>query len=100
MGDYIEREAVINRLKKVHMDKHSFGIAVQFGVDHAIKCLEEQPAADVAPVVHAHWGEFQGYFKCSNCGRIVNTSGDLDFIKNMLCLYCPNCGALMDGEPG
>ena len=52
MSDYIEREAVISRLEKVDMDAYyGFTAAVQFGVDHAIQCIKEAPAADVAPVV-------------------------------------------------
>lgn len=52
MNDYIEREAVISRLEKVDMDAYyGFTAAVQFGVDHAIQCIKEAPAADVAPVV-------------------------------------------------
>lgn len=50
---YIDREAVLDRLAKVDMDPYyGFTAAVQFGVDHAIQCIKEEPAADVAPVVH------------------------------------------------
>lgn len=51
MAEYIEREAILNRLNKVHMDNRPFDAGVQFGVDHAISCIIEAPAADVAPVV-------------------------------------------------
>lgn len=48
------------------------------------------PLADVAPVVHARWVDFQsdyGFYKCSNCG---DKYGDTFYN------YCPHCGAKMD----
>lgn len=100
--EYIEREAILNRLNKVHMDNRPFDAGVQFGVDHAISCIIEAPAADVATVVHGHWvdvtDEVQDIlkerppyvmlraYKCSVCGRY---EGKME-------PYC-NCGAKMDG---
>ena len=56
MKEYIEREAVVSRLEKVNMDTYyGFTAGVQFGVDHAIQCIKEAPAADVAPVRHGRW---------------------------------------------
>ena len=51
-----------------------------------------QTAADVAPVIHAHWIRYPdcGVTKCSNCGWSIEECWDSD--------YCPNCGAKMD-EP-
>lgn len=51
MKEYIERAPLLERLSKVKMDEHGFGLAVQFGIDHASNCIKEAPAADVAPVV-------------------------------------------------
>ena len=95
MSSYIERESAINRLKLVQMDGNSFGIAVQFGVEHAIKCLEEAPSVDVAPVVHGKWKYFHKQNKavCSNCS--FERELDLNFGS---AVACPNCGAKMDLE--
>ena len=47
----------------------------------------EQPAADVAPVVHGHRVDTGGFYvRCSQC------DGVLPLYAN----YCPNCGAKMD----
>ena len=94
MDEYIEREAILNRLNKVHMDNRPFDAGVQFGVDHAISCVIEAPSADVAPVVHAEPvmifdDPFTGlrFTTCSHCdGKI----GKRD-------RYCKHCGAKMDG---
>lgn len=55
---------------------------------------------EVAPVVHAHWIEDYGDYKCSHCSTefwdemvfIVRTS-EHEFPN-----YCPVCGAKMDEE--
>ena len=53
--------------------------------------IERLPAADVAPVVHAHWitDEDGDFWTCSNCRKFI--------YKNCARGYCPKCGAKMDG---
>lgn len=70
-------------------------------IDHAqgtdgrevVQILEDIPAADVVPVVHGTWERipysFAGGYRCSCCGQKT--------MENFW-LYCPNCGAKMDGE--
>lgn len=54
------------------------------------KLVKEFPAADVEPVVHAHYiVDFLGDSSCSQCGE--------KFLDST-CKRCPNCGAHMD-EP-
>ena len=51
------------------------------------------PAVDAAPVVHGRWIRQKGsasVYKCSACGFV--------FAGAEIAKYCPNCGALMDGE--
>lgn len=54
--------------------------------------LNSVPAADVAPVVHAHWitAEDDDFWTCSNCRKFIH--------KNCAQGYCPKCGARMDGD--
>lgn len=66
------------------------------------RALNTVPAADVAPVVHAHWEKhiershpIEGwvvadtiFYRCSNCG--TNEDGPTP--------YCRLCGAKMDGR--
>ena len=96
MAEYIEREALIEKCKAIIQDKwndKSAPVSWSHAYADFIEDIENQPAADVAPVVHGHWirqDESFTRFKCSNpeCG-IENCSG----FEN----YCPNCGAKMDG---
>lgn len=50
-SEYIEREAVLKRLKLTDMDKSTeFCAGVQFGIEHAIDVVKEASAADVVLV--------------------------------------------------
>ena len=93
MKEYIEREAVLERLAKVDMDTYyGFTAAVQFGVNHAIQCIKEAPAADVVEVRHGRWknGGNGLYDTCSACGKEIYLAIPMN--------YCPECGALMEGK--
>ena len=62
--------------------------------------LARAEAADVAPVVHSYWGEYESFplapsmngYPCMNCGMHFRAS------SVPVLNYCPNCGAKMDGE--
>ena len=79
MAEYIEREAYIKIVKDIPM----WGsVAAMFA--------DSIPAADVAPVRHGRWGNYDPYldgYRCSCC-KLVHRS---------CTAYCPNCGAKMDG---
>ena len=93
MKEYIEREAVLERLAKVDMDTYyGFTAAVQFGVNHAIQCIKEAPAADVVEVRHGRWknGGNGLYDTCSACEKEIYLAIPMN--------YCPNCGARMNKE--
>ena len=79
MAEYIEREALVKRLKKEECDCEWLW---------TILCV---PASDVEPVKHGHWIEcnYGLTFECSECKYPTEYN---------LTDYCPNCGAKMDGE--
>ncbi len=81
--EYIEREALIEELKR-----RDFLPVI---VKHAIEAV---PAADVAPVRYGEWIERAWRPTCSLCGF----SGSLIDAPISPFKYCPNCGAKMDGE--
>ena len=93
MAEYIDREALLLRIDCYGTNK--FGM-----LDEDIRAfIKAQPAADVAPVIHAHWIEQEDrnldtYYTCSSCKE------DFDLIAGTPCEnlynYCPNCGAKMD----
>ncbi|MGN1109506.1 MAG: hypothetical protein ACI4RK_09015 [Oscillospiraceae bacterium] len=110
MAEYIEREQAIKCAEKSYK-MWNLTMAAAEGTREINKCYKMQelcktigeifkivPAADVAPVVHAHWkkskeGVCGDYlFVCGACGADYWESPS--FYKQAH--YCPNCGAEMD----
>lgn len=86
MPEYIEREALITKFKKMELGEH--GLVERLFADGVYAVIAAFPAADVAPVVHGHRVDDGGFYaRCSQC------DGVLPLCAN----YCPNCGAKMDG---
>ena len=98
MAEYIEREALITKFKKMELGEH--GLVERLFADGVYAVIAAFPAADVAPVVHGRWiVRFDGPYKrrrcyCSHCG---NHNGVGGIAQNQEKPYCPNCGAKMDG---
>ena len=64
------------------------------GLKNALEIVRKVANGDLVEVVHAHWikQKCQGdYGICSECGCRIPW-----IPKNYI--YCPNCGALMDGK--
>ncbi len=90
---YIEREAVEKILENAQLifDGENCGYCT------GDVNIDEIPAADVAPVVHGAWGEWEngaGYY-CTVCGKDALCDG---VEQEVLSNYCPSCGARMDDE--
>ncbi|MBD8996061.1 MAG: hypothetical protein EGR26_06155 [Clostridiales bacterium] len=106
MAEYIDREAVINRIKEYASDVYGIDLddPLQFagnskaenfceGLYEATELVDDITAADVAPVVHGRWNDDEDYMFCSKCGMQWNyCDNDTQDFR-----YCPNCGAKMDG---
>lgn len=56
--------------------------------------IDWMPTVDAVPVVHGIWvhhkGGFSDHYDCTVCGK--------DIVLTKKWMYCPNCGARMDGE--
>ena len=85
MAEYIEREKLIEHLKKDPL----FELVERYGITGVIASI---PAADVRPVVRGKWITVKHpLYECSICGAVYQ---DVGYGFN----YCPNCGARMWGE--
>ena len=84
MAEYIEREALVKRLKKQECDCEW------------LWAILDIPAADVAPVRHGRWiAEYDcGYITphCSECGETALTKEETSY-DYVYSSYCPRCGA-------
>ena len=98
MVEFISREATIKRIEEVYcIGCNSYnGVRCRAcGTGDAIDMIEDAPAADAVPVVHARWVSFldgdhimpERYYRCSRCGRVESRRQP----------YC-HCGAKMDGK--
>ena len=105
MAEYIEREALIDWLKRIPLRDLSDGrglcrVIMEDDFKKAIKKMPKGIIADVAPVVHGRWLSWDelhggntpaknvfGVF-CSECIRQSDSKTH----------FCPNCGARMDKE--
>lgn len=76
--EYIEREALVERLKKEECDCEW------------LWAILDIPAADVAPVKHGHWVKEKSdvliHWHCSVCKNCY-------YLDEPNANYCPNCGA-------
>ena len=100
-NDLISRSellAEIDRERKRHIDSGNYG-AEHLMVHSLRRLVEEAPAVDAAPVVHARWIQNKtvpSYHFCSNCKRAHNMPKSCNVY--VLLFYCPDCGAKMDKE--
>ena len=98
MAKYIDREALVEWLKRIPLKDLSDGLGLcrvimEDDFKKAIKKMPKGIIVDVAPIQHGRWkchGDC-GVTECSACGwSIEEYVGDY--------AYCPHCGAKMDGS--
>ena len=97
MADYIDREALVERLTR-NLSACNPGTFSERCYQDAINTVNFFPASDVAPVVHGRWVkqhiesvDSAEFSKCSVYNYPVSTMWNRTN-------YCPNCGAKMDGD--
>ena len=101
MAEYIEREALMRRIKEIHCaecDSYHGVRCRACWVDDTLDYIDSEPAADVAPVRHGRWVDNH----CTACGMMP--MGDemweiCDFEPprfEKFMDYCPSGGAKMD----
>ena len=107
MAKYIECEALMEAVHKSRLhNPHKSGparVAHETEHSHFLHLIAEAPAADVEPVVHAHWFVDDEYLTCSHCGESYlagDTRGEVKFLLEQgdVHKFCHGCGAHMDEE--
>lgn len=87
MTDYIKRDLgrIIANASESDIDAPTW--------DEQKKRLKAVQSADVAPVKHGYWIEYEPeHGRCSICGH------EVDLMTPEDTHWCSNCGAKMDGE--
>ena len=110
MAKYIEREALIEWLKRIPLIDLSDGrglcrVILEDDFKKAIKKMPKGIIAEVEPVRRGRWiyNIERGECVCSACGKNApsfrkDTLYGIDLYETCLTDYCPNCGARMDEE--
>ena len=98
MAKYIDREALVEWLKRIPLKDLSDGrglcrVIMEDDFKKAIKKMPKGIIADVEPVRYGRWITVgvNYYTRISQC---TNCCAKYDFRSK----YCPNCGARMDEE--
>lgn len=97
MAEYIEREALMRRIKEIHCaecDSYHGVRCRACWVDDTLDYIDSEPAADVSPVRHGRWNDGDPY--CPICRKDKFRGLDADIWADWKPDYCPNCGAKMD----
>lgn len=99
MAEYIERERLLKKFCT-----HCYGEDTCDTDCMDIRIIKSIPSADVVPVKHGKWIKNEG-IGCRGVGWHCSVCKENDvwaFLdkseKTQDDLYCPNCGAKMDGE--
>ena len=98
MAEYIERDALMRRIKEIHCaecDSYHGVRCRACWVDDTLNYIDSEPAAEVAPVRHGRWEVVVGsdgkeHMVCTGCKKQQDLTGVFS--------YCPNCGSKMDGD--
>lgn len=102
MAEYIERGDLLNNRPEGRnpgqVGKEEYNKGWNDCRSAFVECIVDEPAADVAPVVHGNWIPFEHwvhktYWKGKACSVCNANIGHKTVFK-----FCPNCGARMDGE--
>ena len=99
MAEYIDREALVEWLKRIPLKDLSEGrgrgrVIMEDDFKKAIEKMPKGIIVDVAPVRHGRWR----YFHKQNIAVCTECSFERDLDTNFgRAVNCPNCGAKMDG---
>ncbi len=87
MGEYIERERLLDKLNNIRTAYQSgYDFDAEEVMDRVIAMVKEEDVSDVRFERHGEWEikEDGKIIRCSVCGQRIDWS------------YCPGCGAMMD----
>mgnify|MGYP005889750933 CR=1 FL=1 len=99
MSEYITRERaleILNDIGGCGAEPGSYMADWDEAINAAYEAIQDEPAADVAPVVHGEWITIDGISRCSECGYIPAYDSAIDDL--FYSPFCPNCGAKMDED--
>ena len=100
MAEYIEREALMRRIKEIHCaecDSYHGVRCRACWVDDTLDYIDSEPAANVVPMRPGRWIDKGEYAVCTECGGRSGTQYDGVELIPLMTQFCPKCGCRMDG---
>lgn len=103
MAKYIDADNLINELSAACMPIYEKGITGILGDNSSIAdIINGQPTADVQEARHGKWESTElmyenGCTRCSECKTEYYASDLEEICGDTFPIYCPLCGARMDG---
>lgn len=98
-GEYISRDLALRQLNATCLatdcDNYNGVRCRACAYADAMDFIDAIPAANVQPVKFARWIDLDKRILCSGCGAGYD---DSDEVKQYTYIFCPNCGARMDGD--
>ena len=95
MAEYINKELLLHKIGQIPI-AWEYGQAVKDIYD----MVKNEPAADVAPVVHGRWvrPHWRNDVHCMDCSECCGEAHHQEFhgVEKYYSM-CPHCGARMDG---
>ena len=103
MAKYIDRDSLIEWLKRIRLIDLSDGLGIcrvimEDDFKKAIKNMPENIIVDVAPVRHGRWIDKGEYGVCAEGGGRSGTQYDSVEPIPLMTQFCPNCGAKIESE--
>lgn len=104
MARYIDADDLINELSAACMPIYEKGITGILGDNSSIAdIINEQSTADVQEARHGKWESTElmyenGCTRCSECKTEYYASDLEEICGDTFPIYCPLCGARMDGD--
>ena len=98
MNEYISKDKIIQDIEEeIGILNMALDEDVWFdrGLKTALNYIKKTPTADVQPARFARWINLDNRILCSGCGAGYD---DFDEVKQNTYIFCPNCGARMDGD--
>ena len=99
MAKYIDREALVEWLKRIPLKDLSDGLGLCRVImeDDLKRAIKEMPEGIIADAVQMRHGQWRYYHK-QNIAVCTECSFERDLDTNFgRAVNCPNCGAKMDG---
>lgn len=98
--ELISREALLKSIKGIEVAWYMDGNYETYDDTTIMEIIKEQPTVEAREVIHAEWieGRVDGRvcINCSNCGSIIPTDTQVDYLNLEDNRYCYWCGAIMD----